>query len=236
MNPLLIVRNLTLVFNENQNSFKALDAVNFKLERGESVGLVGPSGSGKTLTAQSIVLPMTHLTTGEILFEGENLLTKTHRDMRLLRGKKIGFIPQDPFTALNPTMRIGQQVIEALRAHLKLSYAQAKAQTLALFAQVELADPASLFEAYAFQLSGGMCQRVMIAMAIACQPSLLIADEPTTALDVITQMQIIKLLKNLKQLTNSSLLFITHDLKLAHVLCDRLLVMNQGKIIDNLNQ
>ncbi len=230
---ILDVKHLKISFQRPHGTFYAVKGINFILERSETVGLIGESGSGKSVAAQALTLPVGHIESGEIYFEGENLLKKTTREMRAIRGKKIGMIFQDPLTALNPTMQVGKQIAEVISAHEHVKSKIAVQRALDLIGQVGISMPGDRFKQYPFQLSGGMRQRIAIAMAIACHPQLLIADEPTTALDVTVQAQIIDLLKKLQKENNMAILFITHDLGLAASFCDRILVMQKGEIVEH---
>ncbi|MCP5470363.1 MAG: ABC transporter ATP-binding protein [Chlamydiales bacterium] len=226
--PLLDVKDLTISFSTYLGEVKAVREVSFHVEEGETVGIVGESGCGKSVTAQSLMrlnpTPPANIESGSILFEEEEILKKSNREMRKIRGKKIGMIFQDPMTALNPTMRIGKQLCE-----MGISYSEA----LALLEMVEIRNPPKRMLQYPHELSGGMRQRVMIAIAIACNPKLLIADEPTTALDVTIQAQILDLLKSIQKKKGMSIILITHDLGVVASMCDRVLVMYGGQIVES---
>lgn len=226
--PLLSVRDLCISFSKEE----VVKGVSFEIYSGETVGLVGESGCGKSVTAQSILLPGRHILRGEICFQGDDLLKKSGRELQAIRGKKIGMIFQDPLSSLNPLMTVGHQLTEGLRLHMGLSKSQARDKALEWLGLVGIAEASWRYNQYPFELSGGMRQRIMIAMAMACDPLLLIADEPTTALDVTVQAQILDLLKKLKERQKLSLLFITHDLGLVAGLCDRVLVMQAGKVVE----
>jgi len=234
--PLLALENLSLSFAERQ----VLDNVSFSVAKGETLGIVGESGSGKSLTVLSLLglLPKgAQRTGGTALFQqkdGRNvdLFTLKERQLQAVRGNEIAMIFQEPMTSLNPVLTCGYQVAEALILHQKISTKQAKARTIELFEEVKLPRPASLFDAYPHQISGGQKQRVMIAMALACEPSLLLADEPTTALDVTVQQTILELLRNLQQSRGLSLIFISHDLGVISEIAEKVAVMYQGKIIE----
>jgi len=233
--PILQLDDLHVSFKVHQGLQPILCGVNLTLYPGEALALVGESGSGKSVTAQAILQLLDHagtITKGCISFEGEPLLTKNYKEMQAIRGKKIGMVFQDPMTSLNPTLSVGWQIAEMLVVHNRLSRRAAKYEAMALLEQVGIADAAQRYYAYPFQLSGGMRQRVLIAMALSCNPSFLIADEPTTALDVTIQAQILELLRTLQQERGMSLLLITHDLAIVASLCDRVAVLNGGKIIE----
>jgi oligopeptide/dipeptide ABC transporter ATP-binding protein len=234
--PLLRVRNLTTVFRVAGGLVRAVDDVSFELRRGETLGIVGESGSGKSMTALSIlrlVQPPGETRGGPISFNGRSdLLELSERDMREIRGAEIGFIFQEPMTALNPVYTIGDQIAEALFVHRKAAGAGARARTIELLEAVKIPDPARRLRDYPHQLSGGMRQRVLIAMAIACQPLLVIADEPTTALDVTIQAEILDLLQEMKEKLHLALLLITHDLGVVAGHADRVAVMYAGRIVE----
>jgi peptide/nickel transport system ATP-binding protein len=204
------------------------------LEPGTRLGLVGESGSGKTMTAKAIagLLPDEAKVSGSVQFGGRELLAMNDHDLSKVRGRKIGFVFQDPARSLNPMMRIGRQVSEAIRVHMGLSRAAIAAKVIELLEQVQLPDPASLVRRYPHQLSGGQQQRVMIAAAMAADPELLIADEPTTALDVTVQEEILRLLISLSEQRNMSVLFVSHDLGVIRFVCDRVAVIYGGKVVE----
>ena len=229
---LLNIENLSV----SCSNHKILNEINFSLDKGECVGLVGESGSGKSVTAQAIMQLLDkamHIDSGKILFEGENLLEKNEKQMQDVRGKKIGMIFQDPLTALNPTMKVGKQIMEILLKHEKIDRQTAREFAIALLTQMGISEPETRFHSYPFQLSGGMRQRVMIAIAIACRPQLLISDESTTALDVTVQAQILQQLRSLQQNYQMGLLLITHDLGIVAGICDKVIVMRSGSIVEN---
>ena len=226
--PILSVRDLWISFSKEP----VVKGISFDIFSGETVALVGESGCGKSVTAQSILLPTGQTRRGEIWFQGEDLLCKSAKEMQRIRGKSIGMIFQDPLSSLNPLMTVGQQLIEGLLIHSGLRKQQAKEKGLEWLQLVGISEPERRYDQYPFELSGGMRQRIMIAMAMACGPLLLIADEPTTALDVTVQAQILDLLKKLTTGRQLSLLFITHDLGIVAGLCDRVLVMQSGKIVE----
>lgn len=213
----------------------AVDGVSFYLDRGELLGLVGESGCGKSITALSImrlVAPPGKIVAGEILFEARDLLKLSNAEMRSMRGNDVAMIFQDPMTSLNPVFTVGEQIAEALRLHRKLSRKEARAAAADAMREVSIPDPELRVNDYPHQLSGGMRQRVMIAMALACDPKVLIADEPTTALDVTIQAQILELLDNLRRTRDLAVLLITHDLGVVAEVADRVAVMYTGKVVE----
>ncbi|MBA4790930.1 MAG: ABC transporter ATP-binding protein [Rhizobiales bacterium] len=225
---------VTHVFTDH-GRVKAVDGVSLRISSGEAVALVGESGSGKSMTAQSLMRlprPPARILSGTVTFEGRNLLALSERDMRAVRGGRMGMIFQDPSTYLNPLMRVGDQIAEAVRLHRKVGRAAARAEALEAMRQVRIPAAETVLDYYPHQLSGGMRQRILIAMAITSRPSLLIADEPTTALDVTVQAQIMRLLAGLRRELNSALLLITHDLGLVAEFCDRVYVMYGGRIVE----
>ncbi len=233
--PLLTVDNLTTVFDLPTGLFRAVDEVSFDIHPGETVGLVGESGCGKSLTALSImrlVRPPGRIAGGRVEFGGRDLLTLDQRAMRAVRGARIAMIFQEPAAALNPVFTVGDQIADALRVHGRGGRREAKARAIELLEEVHIAQPAARANDYPHQLSGGMQQRVLIAMAIACQPALVIADEPTTALDVTVQARILDLLREMRSLYGLSLLLIAHDLAVVAQMADRVLVMYSGRIVE----
>jgi len=234
--PLLDVRDLATHFFTRQGRLPAVDGVSFAIEAGETVALVGESGCGKSVTAASILRlvpdPPGRFVGGEIRFEGRDLLKLPADEMRALRGNRIGMVFQEPMTSLNPVFTIGDQIAEVIREHQKLSRAAAYARVAELLNLVRIPDPHRLIRDYPHRLSGGMRQRAMIAMAIACEPALLIADEPTTALDVTTQAQILELLDDLKQRLGMAMLLITHDLGVVAQTAQRVLIMYAGRVVE----
>jgi peptide/nickel transport system ATP-binding protein len=232
--PLLDVRDLAVSFPSATGPSRAVDGVSLQVSAGETLGLVGESGSGKTVTAFSIVrlLPTAaRIESGQVLFEGTDLLTLSERALRAIRGSRISLIFQEPMTALNPVMRVGDQIAEALTVH-GATRAAAHARALELFDAVRIPDAARRVRDYPHQLSGGMRQRAMIAIALACRPSLIIADEPTTALDVTIQAEVLSLLRDLKAHFNLALLLITHDFGVIAEMADRVAVMHRGRLVE----
>ncbi|MFN8676568.1 MAG: ABC transporter ATP-binding protein [Thermomicrobiales bacterium] len=235
--PLLHIEDLRVWFGTRAGDVRAVDGVDLTIGPGEIVGLVGESGSGKSVTARSIMrlvpMPPGRVVTGRILFEGQDLLELSEREMEALRGGRISMVFQDPMTFLNPLFTAGDQVAEAIRQHQRLSKSAAEAETLRLFRQVGIPSPEARLKAYPHQLSGGLRQRVMIAMALSSRPDLLIADEPTTALDVTIQAQILALLRDLQRDSGMSILLITHDLGVVAEMCDRVAVMYAGRVVED---
>ena len=235
--PLLSVEDLTTCFRTERGEVTALDRVSFTVPSGGALGLVGESGSGKSVTALSIARllhdPPARIAGGKVVFEGRDLLGLDEPAMCEVRGDRLSMIFQEPMTSLNPVVRVGDQVGEPLVLHRGLSRKEARARAVELFKQVGIADPERRVLSYPHELSGGMRQRVMIAMAIACGPRLVIADEPTTALDVTIQAQILALLTELRQATGSALLLITHDLGVVAETCDEVVVMYAGQVVEH---
>ena len=232
---LLSVEHLTTVFDSPHGPVTAVNDVSFEIRAGETLGLVGESGSGKSVTALSImrlVQPPGRIAAGALRFKGRDLMTLGERDMQEVRGAGIALIFQEPMTALNPVFRVGDQIAETLLVHGRATRREARARAIELLRAVRIADPESRVDDYPHQLSGGMRQRVLIAMALACQPSLVIADEPTTALDVTIQAEILDLLREMKQALDLSLLLITHDLGVVAGTADRVAVMYAGRIVE----
>ncbi|HPF09873.1 MAG TPA: ABC transporter ATP-binding protein [Flavobacteriaceae bacterium] len=231
--PILSVENLSISFKE-KSSTKAVSGVSFSVNENEILGIVGESGSGKSVTSMAIMglLPKNALLEGQILFSEIPLVGTNKQSIKPLLGKEMAMIFQEPMSALNPSLTCGAQVSEMLRLHFKMTPSGAKKETLSLFEKVKLPRPKEIYKSYPHQISGGQMQRVMIAMAISCKPKLLIADEPTTALDVTVQREIINLLKFLQKETGMSLIFISHDLALVSEIADRVLVMKQGKVVE----
>jgi len=233
--PLLDVQHLTVVFERSRSKVTAVDDISFQIAAGETLGLVGESGSGKSVTAFSIlrlVQPPGRVTAGRVLFEGRDLLALPERDMRQVRGARISLIFQEPMTALNPVMRVGDQIAEALIVHSQASGSDARDRAVELLTAVRIPDAVHRVRDYPHQLSGGMRQRVMIAIALACRPPLVIADEPTTALDVTIQAQVLELLRELKTQYNLAVLLITHDFGVIAEMADRVAVMYKGALVE----
>ncbi|MER9852988.1 MULTISPECIES: ABC transporter ATP-binding protein [unclassified Mesorhizobium] len=234
--PLLSVQDLSVAFSQGGSQSTAVDHISFDIAKGETVALVGESGSGKSVSALSVLkllpYPSASHPSGKILFQGADLLAMSEKQLRQVRGNKITMIFQEPMTSLNPLHTIEQQIVEILKLHQGMADRPAKERTLALLNEVGIRDPHKRLDAYPHQLSGGQRQRVMIAMALANEPELLIADEPTTALDVTVQAQILELLAGLKSRKGMSMLFITHDLGIVRKIADRVCVMTKGKIVE----
>ncbi|MET3597998.1 peptide/nickel transport system ATP-binding protein [Mesorhizobium shonense] len=233
---LLDVRDLETHFFGGESTTRALGGVSFQVKKGETLGVVGESGCGKSVTALSILrlLPKSSARTvgGEVRFHGHNLLDLSEREMRKIRGDKIAMIFQDPMTSLNPVYRVGRQIAEAVQIHTGASRSTALARAEEMLRLVRIADPERRANNYPHEMSGGMRQRAMIAMALACLPELLIADEPTTALDVTIQAQILRLIVDLKERTGTAVMFITHDLGVVAETCQRVIVMYAGRIVE----
>lgn len=235
MSPLLEVKNLVVTFHTYLGKVFAVRDSSFSIERGQIIAIVGESGCGKSVTAQAIMgllNPDTTQLEGQILFEGENLLKKSQSDLWQIRGKEIGMIFQDPMTSLNPQMKIGKQIMEVLRQHTSFSREECKQKVLEMLRFVGIGEVEKRFDLYPHQLSGGLRQRVMIAIALISNPKLLIADEPTTALDVTIQAQILELMKSIQSQKQTGIILITHDLGIVAGMCDRVFVMYGGKIIE----
>ena len=235
-NPVLELEDLLIRFRLKRGHLTAVDGVTFTVNRGETFGLVGESGSGKTVTARSIMrlvpMPPGEILRGRILFEGEDILVKSAQEMRHLRGKKIAMVFQEPMSALNPVFTVGSQIVDALRTNLGLTKREAKGRVLELMQLVGIPSPASRFDNFVHEFSGGMRQRVMLAMALSCDPSLLIADEPTTALDVTIQATILELIRSMIERFHMSLIFITHNLGVVAHTCDTIGVMYASHMVE----
>lgn len=235
-NRVLTIDNVRLSFPVYQGEVHVLNAVSMHIDRGEIVGVVGESGSGKSVTAMlamRLLPPASYqIHSGQVTLMGNDILKASEQEMRDIRGRRVAMIFQEPMTALNPTRRIGKQMVDVIRQHRPLSAREARARAVALLADMQIADPQRVMERYPFELSGGMRQRVMIAIAFSCEPDLLIADEPTTALDVTIQAQIIELLLDLQQQENMALVLITHDLALVAEAAHKIIVMYAGQVVE----
>jgi oligopeptide transport system ATP-binding protein len=233
---LLEIKNLRTYFETEDGIVKAVDGISFQLKRGETLGIVGESGSGKSVTNLSIIRlvpdPPGKIVSGEVVFNGQDLLLLTNEAIRKIRGRRIAMIFQDPMTSLNPFMKISKQLMEMTQLHLGHSKTRAHAHAIKMLETVGIPDARARADSYPHEFSGGMRQRVMIAMALSCEPELLIADEPTTALDVTIQAQILELIKKLKQETGTSVILITHDLGVVAGMTDHVIVMYAGKIFE----
>ena len=233
--PLLQVKNLSTSFNVDAGEVRAVNGISFNLDRGRVLGIVGESGSGKSVTAYSIMRILVEpgkITGGEILFNGEDIVKYSKKQMREFRGKRVSIIFQDPMTSLNPTFTIGNQLREAILLHTDRNRAEANARALEMLQLVGVNEPEKRLKQYPHELSGGMRQRVMIAMALACEPDILIADEPTTALDVTIQAQILELMKDLQKKMGMAIIMITHDLGVIADMCDEIIVMYAGRVCE----
>jgi oligopeptide/dipeptide ABC transporter ATP-binding protein len=233
--PLLEVRDLRVAFATAAGDVPAVDGVSFAIDAGETLGLVGESGCGKTVTALSILRllgPRGRIVSGEIVFDGRNVLTLPERELRSVRGRQIAMIFQEPMSSLNPVFTVGNQIAEAIRVHEGASRKEARRRAIELLDLVEIPDPDRRVDEYPHQMSGGMRQRVMIAMALSCRPRLLIADEPTTALDVTIQAQILDLLGGLRQRLGMTVLLVTHDFGIVAQHADRTVVMYAGRVVE----
>ena len=233
---LLSVKDLRTYFTTEDGTVKAVDGISFELKSGETLGIVGESGSGKSVANLSLIRlipdPPGKIVSGSIMFDGRDVLKLTPREVRDLRGKRIAMIFQDPMTSLNPFMRVSKQLMEVTQLHLGHTREQAREQAIKMLEHVGIPDARERVDSYPHEFSGGMRQRVMIAMALSCQPELLIADEPTTALDVTIQAQILELIKRLKAETGASVILITHDLGVVAGMADRIIVMYAGKVFE----
>ncbi len=234
MSKYLEIQGLKVVYTSDEETVYAVNGVDLSLERGQTLGLVGETGAGKTTIAKSIlrILPerQSKITAGEIRIEGENLLEKPERDMLSIRGNKVAMIFQDPMTALNPTMTVGEQISEVIALHGKGTRQEVENRTIEMLEMVGI--PAERYLEYPHQFSGGMKQRVVIAMALACNPELLLADEPTTALDVTIQAQVLDMINNLKKKFNTAMMLITHDLGVVAETCDMVAVIYAGQVVE----
>ncbi|PEA53159.1 peptide ABC transporter ATP-binding protein [Bacillus pseudomycoides] len=236
MKTLLEVKDLHVSFDTHVGEVQAVRGVTFDLKKGETLAIVGESGSGKSVTSKALMdlipKPPGRIKNGEILFDGRDLTKLSEKEMQQIRGKEIAMIFQDPMTSLNPTMTIGNQIMEGLIKHQGMNKADARKVALELIDLVGIPNPEARLKQYPHQFSGGMRQRVVIAMALACNPKLLIADEPTTALDVTIQAQILELMKDIQQKTEAAIIFITHDLGVVANVADRVAVMYAGKVVE----
>jgi peptide/nickel transport system ATP-binding protein/oligopeptide transport system ATP-binding protein len=236
MKELLKVKNLKTYFFTHEGTVKAVDEVSFSVNQGKTLGLVGESGCGKSVTALSIMRlipnPPGKIVSGEIWFEGKNLLKLDEKEIRKIRGKKISMIFQEPMTSLDPVFTIGHEIVEVIQLHQRLNKEEARKKSIEILKIVGIPDVEKRINSYPHQLSGGMRQRVMIAMALSCNPTLLIADEPTTALDVTIQAQILRLINDLKDKFGASVMLITHDLGVIAEMCDNVAVMYAGHIVE----
>jgi oligopeptide/dipeptide ABC transporter ATP-binding protein len=236
MEAILRVEDLQTQFHTDAGLVKVVDGVNLELKKGEILGIVGESGCGKSVTSLSIMqlLPkgIGKVTSGSISLAGKDVLAMSKSDLRKMRGSQISMIFQEPMTSLNPVFKIGDQITEAIRFHMKLSKKEAKSYAVEMLTKVGISRPESVVNEYPHQLSGGMRQRVMIAIAMACEPKILIADEPTTALDVTIQAQILNLMRQLQQEKGTSIMLITHDLGVVAEMCDRVVVMYAGQVVE----
>jgi len=233
--PMLSVQNLHTSFFTDSGEVHAVNGVSFNLDRGKVLGIVGESGSGKSVTAYSIMRILVEpgkISAGEILFNGEDVTKYSEKKMREFRGKRVSIIFQDPMTSLNPTYTIGNQLMEAIRLHTSRNRAQAKERAIEMLSLVGINEPEKRMKQYPHELSGGMRQRVMIAMALACEPDILIADEPTTALDVTIQAQILELMQELQKKLGMAIIMITHDLGVIAEMCDEIIVMYAGRVCE----
>jgi oligopeptide/dipeptide ABC transporter ATP-binding protein len=232
---LLEVKDLKVRFATEDGIVNAVDGISFDLERGKVLGIVGESGSGKSVTAMTLMGLTRGVNArfeGEVLYKGKNLLEVSDKGMQDYRGNELGMIFQDPMTSLNPVYRIGEQIVEAIQAHDKIDKRGARSRAIELLRQVGIPNPESRVDDFAHQFSGGMRQRAMIAMALSCNPSILIADEPTTALDVTIQAQIVELVNRLKDDFDSAVIFITHDLGVIAEIADEIIVMYAGRVVE----
>lgn len=233
---ILEIKNLNLSFISNDKEYQALHNINLSLEKGEMLAIVGESGCGKTITAMSVLrllAPNAKITSGEIIYNNKNLLLSSEKNMQNIRGKEIALIPQDPMTSLNPLYTIGSQLLEIIEQHQNLKGNEAKKIAIEVLEQVKIPNARERLNAYPHEFSGGMRQRVIIAMAIACKSKIIIADEPTTALDVTVQAQIMELLKEIKKTSETSFIFISHDFGLVHESADKVAVMYAGHVVEN---
>lgn len=235
MKPLLEVQNLSVVFNTDSGIAKAVDNLSFSVDKSSVLGIVGESGCGKSVTSLSILRLISspgRVVSGKILFDGQDLLSLSESQMRSIRGNKIALIPQDPMTSLNPVYTIGYQIMEAITLHQKVDKNEARKRAIEVLEKVRIPEAKTRLDDYPHQFSGGMRQRVMIAMALSCEPELLIADEPTTALDVTVQAQILDLLRDIQKQQGTAIVLITHDLGVVAEMCDQVVVMYAGSAVE----
>lgn len=233
--PLLKVSNLSVEFRTRSGTVRALEHIDLEVHKGETVGIVGESGSGKSVLSYAILGIQDaagKVTGGSAIFDGMDMLNSKESDLEEIRGREVSMIFQSPRTSLNPIRKVGKQIEDILLRHAAVPRDQAKARAIDMLTKVRIPDPARRYDAYPFELSGGMCQRILIAMALACEPALLIADEPTTGLDVTTQATIMDLITELGQRRNMATILITHDLGLAAEYCDRIVVMHAGHVVE----
>ncbi len=237
MNPAsaLVVRDLSVSFDSRHGSITAIDSISFQLERGEILGIVGESGAGKSLTGNALIGLLQspgRIAAGEILLDGQRIDNLPADSQRKIRGKRIGAIFQDPLTSLDPLMTVGDQLVETIRTHLPLTATAARSRAMELLAEVGIADPTQRFSQYPHQFSGGMRQRIVIALAIAAEPDVIVADEPTTALDVSIQAQILALLRRLARQRGTAIMLVTHDMGVIAEIADRVAVMYAGRLVE----
>ena len=236
MDKVLEIKGLKTYFVTDGATIPAVDGVDLSVERGKTLGIVGESGCGKSVTSLSamrlVKCPPGKIVDGEIILDGKDLLKLSDKEMRSVRGKEISMIFQEPMTSLNPCYTIGNQLVEVLRTHSDISKKEARQKALAMLNEVSISRPEEIMKSYPYELSGGMRQRVMIAMAMLCNPKVLIADEPTTALDVTIQIQILLLMKRMQKETNTAIMFITHDLGIIAEIADQVAVMYAGKVVE----
>ncbi len=236
MSKLLEVKDLSVSFNTYSGEVQAVRGVSFDVEKGETLAIVGESGSGKSVTTKALMQllpkPQGQIKTGQILFEGNDIASYSNKQMQKIRGKDMSMVFQDPMTSLNPTMKVGNQIMEGLIKHRNMKRGEAKQKAIDLLEQVGIPQPMLRLNQYPHQFSGGMRQRAVVAIALACNPKVLIADEPTTALDVTIQAQILDLMKDIQRETDSAIVFITHDLGVVANVADRVAVMYAGKIVE----
>src|SRR5215216_3468039 len=233
--PLLDVHDLTVEFSTRRGIVKAVQHVSISVAKGETLGIVGESGSGKSVTSYAVMRILDRagrIAEGAVMFTNIDVRQASEDDMRALRGREISMVFQNPRAALNPIRKIGRQIEDVLLEHVKAAPSEVTAKAIEILEQVRIARPRERYHAYPFELSGGMCQRVVIALALACQPQLLIADEPTTGLDVTTQKTVMELIVELTRARGMSTILITHDLGLAALYCDRIVVMEKGRVVE----